>query len=122
VRFIIQTSRKPHPKIPDVPTLWEYMEKDKAPDSSRRLATVALGAGGFGSWPVVSSPGVPVDRIKVLREAFVKTLQESDLLDEAKKRGWEIRPVAGTELESLAKEVSAQPSEVVERMKSLMGS
>jgi tripartite-type tricarboxylate transporter receptor subunit TctC len=122
VRFIIQTSRKAHPKIPDVPTLWEYMEKDKAPDSSRRLATVALGAGGFGSWPVVSSPGVPGERIKLLREAFAKALQEPDLLDEAKKRGWEIRPLTGAELESLAKDVSTQPPEVIERMKTLMGS
>jgi hypothetical protein len=49
-------------------------------------------------------------------------LQEPDLLEEAKKRGWELRPVGGEELEALAKEVSVQPADVVERMKKLMGS
>jgi tripartite-type tricarboxylate transporter receptor subunit TctC len=122
VRIMIQTSRQRHPKIPEVPTLWEYMEKDKMPDANRRLAVVALGAGGFGSWPIVSTPNLPPDRLKILRDAYAKTLQEPDLLEEAKKRGWELRPVSGEDLEALAKEVSVQPAEVVERMKKLMGS
>ena len=121
VRFMIQTSRQRHPKIPEVPTLWEYMEKEKVAESHRRLAIIALGAGGFGSWPVLSSPGVPADRVKILREAYARTLKEPDLMDEAKKRGWEMRPVTGEELEILAKEVSMQPADVVERMKKLMG-
>lgn len=122
VRIIIQTSRKRHPKIPDVPTLWEFMEKDKVSDANRRLAVVALGSGGFGSWPIVSTPNLPPDRLKILRDAYAKTLQEPDLLDEAKKRGWELRPVGGEDLGALAKEVSVQPADVVERMKKLIGS
>lgn len=121
VRILIQTSRKRHPKIPEVATLWEYMDKEKVAESNRRLATVALGSGGFGSWPIVSSPGLPGDRTKTLREAYAKTLQEPDLVEEAKKRGWELRPVSGEDLEVLAKEVSSQPADVVERMKALMG-
>jgi tripartite-type tricarboxylate transporter receptor subunit TctC len=121
VRILIQTSRKPHEKIPEVPTLWELMEKEKVSDSNRRLATVALGSGGFGAWPIVSTPGLAADRTKILREAYAKTLQEPDLVAEANKRGWELRPVGGEVLESLAKEVSVQPLDVVERMKVLMG-
>jgi tripartite-type tricarboxylate transporter receptor subunit TctC len=121
VRIMIQTSRKRHPKIPEVPTLWEFMEKDKVPDANRQLAVVSLGAGGFGSWPIVSTPGLPPDRLKILRDAYAKTLQEPELLAEAKKRGWELRPVGGEDLATLAKEVSVQPVEVVERMKKLMG-
>lgn len=121
VRILVQTSRKRHAKIPDVPTLWELMEKEKAPDSNRRLATVALGTGSFGSWPVVSSPAMPAERVKVLRDGYNKTLQEPEFVEEARKRGWELRPVPGDELEALAREVSAQPPDVVERMKELMG-
>jgi tripartite-type tricarboxylate transporter receptor subunit TctC len=122
VRILIQTSRKRHPKIPEVPTLWEYMEKDKVSDANHRLAIVALGAGGFGSWPIVSTPGLPPERLQTLRDGYAKTLQEGDLLEEAKKRGWELRPVGGEELQALAREVSVQPPDVVERMKRLMGS
>ena len=121
VRFLIQTSRKRHPKAPETPTLYEYMEKEKAPEANRRLAIVTLGAGGFGSWPVAATPGIPPERLKMLREAYVKTLQEPDLLEEAKKRGWEMRPVTGEDMATLAKEVSTQPPDVIERMKKLMG-
>ncbi|MGH7825004.1 MAG: hypothetical protein ACREQ7_07485 [Candidatus Binatia bacterium] len=55
------------------------------------------------------------------RAAYAKTLQEPDLVDEANKRGWPLRPVGGGDLESLAKEVSDQPKDVVDRMKVLMG-
>jgi tripartite-type tricarboxylate transporter receptor subunit TctC len=121
VRILIQTSRNRHAKIPEVPTLWEIMEKEKVSENNRRLAVVALGTGGFGSWPVVSSPGLSAERAKTLRDAYAKTLQDAELQDEAKKRGWELRPVSGEDLQALAKEVSTPPAEVIERTKKLMG-
>jgi len=121
VRILIQTSRKRNPKIPDVPTIYEFMDKEKTAEASRRLATAILGASGFGSWPIVSSPGIPAERMKILREAYGRTLRDPDFLDEARKRGWEIKPTSGEELEVLAKEVTAQPSEVIERMKRVLG-
>jgi hypothetical protein len=63
-----------------------------------------------------SSAGADQD----VARSLCQTLQKPDLVDEAKKRGWELRPVGG-ELEVLAKEVSVQPPDVVERMKALMG-
>ena len=63
-----------------------------------------------------SSAGADQD----VARSLCQTLQKPDLVDEAKKRGWELRPVGG-ELEVPAKEVSVQPPDVVERMKALMG-
>jgi len=40
---------------------------------------------------------------------------------QAEKQNVEIEPTSGEELETLAKEVMAQPPEVVERMKKLFG-
>ena len=120
VRVMIQTARQRNPTIPDVPTIFELMEQHKTPEIKRRQAIVYLGAGGFGSWPIVSTPGVPADRVKILREAYAKTLRDPDFVDEAKKRGWELKPVSGEDLEALAKEVVDQPPEVVEWLKKLL--
>jgi tripartite-type tricarboxylate transporter receptor subunit TctC len=79
-----------------------------------------LGASGFGSWPIVSTPSLPADRASILREAYARTLKDPDFTDEAKKRGWELRPVSGEELQALAKEVIDQPPEVVEWLKKLI--
>jgi tripartite-type tricarboxylate transporter receptor subunit TctC len=120
VRVLIQTARQRNPKIPDVPTIFELMEQYKTPDTKRRQATVYLGAGGFGSWPIVSTPGVPADRARLLRDGYAKMLKDQEFAEEAKKRGWELRPVGGEELQALAKEVIDQPPEVVEWLKKLL--
>ena len=120
VRIMIQTARQRNPNIADVPTIFELMEQHKTPEVKRRQAIVYLGAGSFGSWPIVSTPAVPAERVKVLREAYSKTLRDPAFVDEAKKRGWELKPVSGEDLEALAKEVVDQPPEVVEWLKKLL--
>ena len=49
-----------------------------------------MGSENFGNFPTVGTPGMPPDRLKILRQAYNKALQEADLLDEAKKRSWEV--------------------------------
>ena len=72
----------------------------------RRLATVLLGADDMGR-PMFGPPGMPADRLKTLRDAFVKTMPDEQFRAEVKKRGYEFDPVGGEELERLAKEVTA---------------
>src|SRR6266542_1795873 len=70
VRIMLQTSRQRNPKIPDVPTLFELMEQYKTPEIKRRQTLVYLGVGGFGAWPILATPGIPAERVAILREAF----------------------------------------------------
>ena len=51
----------------------------------------------------------------------MKAMADPELLAEAKKRDWEATPVSGERLEALTKEVIAQPPEVIERIKKLLG-
>jgi tripartite-type tricarboxylate transporter receptor subunit TctC len=119
VRVLVQTGKKRDPKLPEVPTIWELMNEHKTADAGKRLATIILSVGAFGR-PYVSSPGLPPDRAKILQGAFRKTLTDADFQAQAKERRLEIDPVGGEELEALAREVIAQPAEVVERMKRLL--
>jgi tripartite-type tricarboxylate transporter receptor subunit TctC len=119
VRVLMQTGKKRDPRLPDVPTIWELMNEHKTPDSGKRLATIILSVGAFGR-PYVSSPGLPAERAKILQGAFKKTLNDPDFQANAKDRRLDIFPVHGEELEELAREVMAQPADVVERMKRLL--
>jgi tripartite-type tricarboxylate transporter receptor subunit TctC len=56
-----------------------------------------------------------------LRDAFNKALVDPDLVAEAKTRGWEIEPVTGDELTAISRKVMAQPPDVIERMKKILG-
>ena len=71
--------------------------------------------------PSSPAPGVPADRIKILRDAFDKTIAEGAFLAEAEKRRLEIDPTRWDEMESLAKEVMATPPDIVARMRKLLG-
>lgn len=120
VRVLIQTSRKRDKRAPDVPTIYELMDQHKTPNAIRRLATVILAPAAFGR-PLLAPPGVPQDPLKILREAWSKSLHEPELLEEVKKRRWILQPIGGDELHTLAQEVMSQPPEVSENMKKLLG-
>lgn len=117
---IIQTGAKRDPRLKDTPTIYELMDRYKTNDTGRKLAKVILAAGDFGR-PIVASPGIPADRLKVLRDSFQKTLNDPAFLAEAEKRRLEIDPTWYDEMESLAKDVLATPPDVVARMKKLLG-
>ena len=120
VRVLVQTGKKRDPRMADVPTVYELMDEYKTPQATRRLATLVLAAGEFGR-PIVATPGVPSDRVKILREAFSKTLGDADVVADVKKKKLEIDPTSGEELETLAKEVITSDREVIDRMKNLLG-
>ena len=84
------------------------------------LLTYDLGSGDLGR-PIVAPPGLPPERTRLLREAFMKSMSDPALLAEANKKKIEITPTSGNELEALAKEVVDQPHDVIERMKKILG-
>jgi tripartite-type tricarboxylate transporter receptor subunit TctC len=118
-RHLVQTSRKKDPRATDAPTLDELFDQYKVPANSRRLAQVLLAAGDFGR-PMMVTPGTPPDRVKILRDAYVKTLSDPDVLEEAKKGRMDVDPATGEELETLVKEIFDSPPEVVERVKKIL--
>jgi tripartite-type tricarboxylate transporter receptor subunit TctC len=120
IRVIIQMERKRHAKLQDVPTLWELMDQYKTPEAGKRLTRVILVAATLGR-PIAAMPGIPPDRLKLLREAYQKTLKDPELIAETKRQRWDIDPLTGEEMEKLAKEVMVQPKEVIERMKWVLG-
>jgi tripartite-type tricarboxylate transporter receptor subunit TctC len=120
VRPLAQTGKKRESSLADIRTIYELMEQYKTAETGRRLATVILAANVFGR-PMLTPPGVTAERVRILREAWNRTVKDEEFLAEAKKRGWPVAPVPGEELESLAKEVIAQPPEVVQRLKKVLG-
>jgi tripartite-type tricarboxylate transporter receptor subunit TctC len=120
VRVLYQTGSKRDPRLKDVPLFNELMDKYKTPESVRRLAKVVLAADEFGR-PIVLPPGVPADRIKIIREAFNKAVADPALLAEAEKRRLDMDPSSGEELESLAKEVMTATPDIVEKVKKILG-
>jgi tripartite-type tricarboxylate transporter receptor subunit TctC len=120
-RHLVQAARKRDPRAADVPTTHEIFDEYKVPASGRRFAQAVLASGDFGR-PIMVTPGTPPERVKMLREAFLKSMKDPELLDEAKKGRLDVEVTTGEELESLAKEILDAPPDVIERVKKILGS
>ena len=120
VRVLLQTNRKRDSRLGDAPTIYELMDQHKTSEAGKRLTRVILVAATLGR-PIAATPGIPPDRLKLLRDAYLKTLKDPDLIAETKRQRWDIDPLSGEEMEQLSKEVMAQPKDVLERMKWVLG-
>jgi hypothetical protein len=118
-RHIVQSSRKRDPRVGDVPTIYELFDQYKTPPNSRRLAQALVAGGDFGR-PMLVTPGTPPERIKILRAAYVKTLNDAEVIAEAKKSKMDVEPTSGEDLEALVKDILDSPPEVLERVKQLL--
>jgi tripartite-type tricarboxylate transporter receptor subunit TctC len=120
VHVLYQTGNKRDPRLKNVPTMHELMDKHKTSENVRRLARVILIASDLGR-PIVAPPGVPADRLKILRDAFNKAVNDAQFLAEAERRRLEIDPSPWEEIEALAREAMTTPPDVIERMKKVLG-
>ncbi len=115
-RFMVQSGKKREARLAATPTLFELMSEYKTPAPTKRFAEAML-LGGDWARPMLAAPGVPAERVKLLREAYAKTMADGEFLAEAKKAKMEIEPSKGAELQARAKEVLDQPNDILERIK-----
>jgi tripartite-type tricarboxylate transporter receptor subunit TctC len=117
-RHLVQTGSKKDSRLPDAPTLIDLMEKKKTSAFSRSVAKVMLVSATLGR-PMITTPGTPVERIKILRDAYLKAFKEPEVVEEAKKTKLDLSTLAGEEVETQIREVMNQPKDVIERVKKL---
>jgi tripartite-type tricarboxylate transporter receptor subunit TctC len=103
------------PDLPDVPLLIDLAqnEEDRA---AMRLVSAPPSVGR----PLFTSPGVPAERVRALRQAFDATMKDPAFLDEAKKLNLDINPISGEELQKVVNDIIATPPAAVKRLASVL--
>jgi tripartite-type tricarboxylate transporter receptor subunit TctC len=94
------------------------MDKKKTPAIGRNVAKVLLVSATLGR-PLMTTPATPADRVKLLREVYVKTLKDPAVVEEAKKAKMDLEILTGAEVEAQIRDVMSQPKDVIERVKKL---
>jgi tripartite-type tricarboxylate transporter receptor subunit TctC len=118
-RHILQSGPKRDPRMGDAPTLFELMEQYKTPQVMRAVTRIVLASGDFGR-PTLAGPGVPAERIMLLRESYAKAMHDPGLIEEAKKSQMDMEHTPGEELQELMKELMNQPPDVMDRVKKVL--
>jgi tripartite-type tricarboxylate transporter receptor subunit TctC len=80
----------------------------------RQVMELIYSQQNFGR-PYILPSGVPDDRVAALREAFMRTLQDQELLAVAEAMKLDISPVPGGDLQKQIQDLYSMPAEIVER-------
>jgi tripartite-type tricarboxylate transporter receptor subunit TctC len=115
INLLMQFSLTKHADLPDVPLIMDLAKTDE-----HRAMFKFIFARQVMGRPYQGPPGIPADRLQVLQEAFMKTMKDPEFLADADKGQFEIRPVAGEEIEKLVAEVLKTPPELAEKAGALM--
>ena len=116
VRIIVQHGFTRHPELADVPLLLDFAQDDL----QRQILSVELVRQDI-SKPYMAPPGVPADRLKILRDAFDASLKDPDLIADLKHQSLEIdRPMSGDDLSALVIKIAATPAPAVKKLQDLL--
>lgn len=110
IRILVQLAMHKHEDLPNVPLV---MDLAKTP-AERQMLSLVFARQTMGR-PFLAPPNVPSERVKELREAFIKALNDPELKAEAAKQHLEITPVAGDKVQQLVQEAYSTPKDVVQR-------
>ena len=111
INIIAQVGLTRAPDLPDVPLLI-----DLATNDDDRAALKLLSAPATVGRPLFTTPGVPKERVEMLRRAFDAMVKDPAFLDEAKKLNLDINPVGGEELQKIVSEIVDTPQRIAERL------
>src|SRR5262245_15257031 len=102
--------------LPNDPALLDFATDER----SRRILGL-LGSGPDIGRSLVAEPGIPPERAAALRQAFMATMQDPELIAEIKKRNLTIEPLSGEEVQRIVAASAATPKELVDQAKRYVG-
>jgi tripartite-type tricarboxylate transporter receptor subunit TctC len=112
VAVLVQFALERHAELPDIPTAVDLARNDE----ERAILRAIMNAAEVGT-AFFTAPGVPAERVTVLRRAFDAAMKDAELLSEAQKMRVGVSPLTGEELQKLVAEVSNLSPELLEKVR-----
>jgi Uncharacterized protein conserved in bacteria len=97
---VIQSGLRRTPELKDVPLMQELVSDAK----TKQILEFASAGSAIGR-ALLAPPQVPAERIAVLREAFDKMVKDPEFRAAAEKRGLEIDPTPGPEVQKYSQQI-----------------
>jgi len=113
--ILYQAALKRHRLLPNVPTLPELALSDEG----REVLHAAASTGEIGR-SILTTPGVPPERLAALRTAFQAMLNDPDFLAACEKRNLMIDGGSGEEMDAIVRESLKLPQAVVVKIGQMM--
>jgi tripartite-type tricarboxylate transporter receptor subunit TctC len=116
VDFLAQVGARRDKLFPDVPLLSEFAKLEEHRAIIQLVSTTpALGQ------PYLAPPGVPPERLAILRKAFDATLRDKAFLADTDKVRFDIDPMGAAEVAQIVHETIAAPPDLIARARAALG-
>lgn len=112
---LVQVGSKRAKGFENVPLATEFAKNE---EQKQMLNLVS--SGSLLGRSLVSTPGIPAERAKALRDAFDKGIKDPEVLAFAEQHKLYLDPASGAELEKVVKDIVATPKPVVDKIKKLL--
>jgi tripartite-type tricarboxylate transporter receptor subunit TctC len=109
---IVQPGAEKHPDLPNVPRMIDLTKNE----NDRKLFEFFALPSLFGR-SIIAPPDLPKERVKVLRDAFMKMMKDPKFLADAEKGKLDIDPMRGEQLQALFEGSHAFSPAVIARAK-----
>ena len=113
--ILYQNALKRFPELPQVPTLSELMLNDEG----RTVAHAIAGMAEIGR-SILTTPGVPAERLAALRTAFQEMLKDPDFIAACAQRHLMLDPAKGEDMDAINQETMNLPKPTVEALRTLL--
>jgi tripartite-type tricarboxylate transporter receptor subunit TctC len=109
INILAQLAPQKMPEVPAaVPLVKDYVKND---DDKKVLDIIFIST--ILARPYIAPPGIPADRVKALREAFMATMKDPEFLADTTKLQLSIDPTSGEEMEQIVRDAYALPESVI---------
>ena len=115
INILFQATLEPDRRLKNVPVGTDLARSEQDRQALQLFARVALGR------PFVAPPGVPAERVAMLRKAFDDTLKDPEFLKDAKQQDLNVDAITGQELAEIIASVYKTPKDVVKRTAQALG-
>jgi tripartite-type tricarboxylate transporter receptor subunit TctC len=117
LNILVQIGPQADPELTKrgVPEVWKFI----ASDDLRKAVEVVVAQQVFGR-PYIAPPGTPEEEIKVLRDAFMATMQDKEFLADAERSRLDITPASGEAVQRTIQKLYTTPKDVIDRAKQLI--
>jgi len=115
VNVLLQAGAESRPELKGVPNVLTLARNDE----ERQLLEYLYAGQDIGR-PFVAPPGMPPDRLKMLRDAFAATMQDPEFVADVQRSKLDLEPVDGEHLAALIAKVYATPKPIIERVSNLI--
>ena len=115
VHLLFQGGAAPNPEIKDVPFVRDLARTDE----QRQIVEFLYIGQGIGR-PFVAPPDMPLERLKMLRDAFSATMKDAEFIADVKKAKFELDPQDGEHLAALIQKIYATPRLIVDKVGELV--